>query len=182
MGFYKKTVPDVSNFKYNPKTGLLERFHLQRKCWVQVRTAPTCRGYFRVKIDGKLYMQHLIAFILMVGRMPKCEIDHINGDGLDNRWSNLRETDRRGNNGNKVMHREGKLCGINYRADRSRWKVTTTLNKKTYNLGHWKTKKKAVQIYDRAVRLIDAGDISGLRELKRSINSASIIGRPKINA
>jgi hypothetical protein len=47
--------------------------------------------YIRITKDGVKFWfyEHRIIWALMTGEWPK-EIDHINGNGWDNRWKNLR--------------------------------------------------------------------------------------------
>lgn len=59
------------------------------------------RGYRRLGFNGKLWLEHRLAFLYMTGSIPK-EIDHINMDSSDNRWSNLREAVGSGNQQNKA--------------------------------------------------------------------------------
>jgi hypothetical protein len=42
-----------------------------------------------IYIDGKDYPLHLIIILLMTRSFPKSVTRHINGNRLDNRWSNL---------------------------------------------------------------------------------------------
>ena len=51
-------------------------------------------GYLIIKIKGKQYKAHHIAWLLVYGEYPKYEIDHINKNKLDNRISNLRISNR----------------------------------------------------------------------------------------
>jgi hypothetical protein len=51
----------------------------------------------RIRIDGRLYKAHRLAWFYETGRWPKHEIDHINGDAADNRFENLRDVPHRQN-------------------------------------------------------------------------------------
>lgn len=56
-------------------------------------------GYIRTSIDGKRYVIHKLIYFYMTGEW--CDtIDHIDGDCRNNKFSNLRSTDRLGNMSN----------------------------------------------------------------------------------
>ena len=73
---------------YNPKTGLFTDLK-----GVAIGHDFKLKGkgtaYTTIVVDGKSYRAHRLAFIYMTGSAPGI-IDHINGDGTDNRWLNLR--------------------------------------------------------------------------------------------
>ncbi|WBF77943.1 hypothetical protein W70_248 [Escherichia phage W70] len=58
-------------------------------------------GYYRGMFKKKGYAAHRIVFYLYHNRWPTGEIDHINGDRLDNSPPNLREVDRSFNSANR---------------------------------------------------------------------------------
>lgn len=56
-----------------------------------INTDKTGKQYRRIRIGGRAYYAHRLAFLYVEGEMPD-EVDHKNGDGLDNRWQNLRKS------------------------------------------------------------------------------------------
>src|ERR1700730_6426271 len=89
---------------YDPETGIFR--------WIaksspfsniligDIAGSPLAHGYLQIKIDGEQYLQHRLAFLYMLGRLPKGEGEHANLDKADNRWCNLREATRSLNHGN----------------------------------------------------------------------------------
>ncbi|WP_168198431.1 HNH endonuclease [Pseudomonas sp. DG56-2] len=67
----------------------------------------TTTGYVLVKIDGRKYKGHHLAWLLMHGEWPEKEIDHRNGQPMDNRIDNLRLATPAQNQANKAR-RTGK--------------------------------------------------------------------------
>ena len=59
------------------------------------------KGYLRIKIYGKMLKAHRMAFAYMNGEWPEGYVDHIDGDIQNNKWDNLRITDKKGNARNR---------------------------------------------------------------------------------
>jgi len=85
-----------SNFSYDPKTGLIRRFDRANSCG-----SKDHYGYLILKIKGKQYKYHRVAWLLHYGSFPCFVIDHINGIRDDNRICNLREVTQHMNSANR---------------------------------------------------------------------------------
>ena len=92
----------------------------------------------RCKIRGKVVSFH--KQILKTNKV----IDHINGNGLDNRRVNLRECTHRENIRNQVNR---KTKGVYLRKDTGKWQAQIMVDYKHISLGCYTTKKEAVEAY-----------------------------------
>ena len=82
----------------------------------------------------------------------KSDVDHINGDKLDNRKSNLRLATRSQNMINKDVTKRSVsgLKGVYWFARDKKWISTIVVNYKTIFLGYFKSKEKAARSYKEA--------------------------------
>jgi len=81
-------------------------------------------------------------------------IDHINGNGLDNRRSNLRSCTTSENAMNAMKRRiaTSKFKGIYFNKFYRRWYAFICRNYKRYYLGYYKTEIEAALAYDKAAK------------------------------
>lgn len=89
-----------------------------------------------------------LCWLCETGCWPTHTIDHINGDSLDNRFSNLRDVPQSVNNQNKRAYKCNKtgFKGVDYH--NNKYQARVTKQGKTYCLGHFDTPEEAARAYD----------------------------------
>jgi hypothetical protein len=133
-------------FNYDPGTGVLTRKIRTSQC-VQIGDIAGCvnaGGYLVVGINSKLYQNHRIAFLHHHGYLPKF-LDHINGDGSDNRIINLRECAISQNNQNAKLRSDNTsgIKGVSWDEARKKWMAQLSIDGKNQYLGRFKKLSKA---------------------------------------
>lgn len=116
------------------------RWHLHKtKHGIYVRGYPVGR-----RRDGLYYMHRVIS-----RARGGEDVDHINGNGLDNRIENLRVCSRTQNNGNrrKIAKKSSKYKGVHFDKQTNKWRAEITHEGKRIRLGRFKTEKEAVNAY-----------------------------------
>lgn len=79
--------------------------------------------YVQVRLFGKLYLAHRLAWFYMTGKWPENRIDHRDGNGENNRFSNLREVDSPTNGKNCVLSKNNTsgVNGVYWNKANSKW-------------------------------------------------------------
>lgn len=92
-------------FTYDAKSGAMNwRVKPSRKVKVgDGITTVNGAGYIVVGYRGVRYLAHRIIWLMQTGDWPQGQIDHINHDRTDNRWSNLRDVSHEENARNKTL-------------------------------------------------------------------------------
>jgi hypothetical protein len=101
--------------------------------------------YRTVKIDGRQYQAHRLAYLLYTGAQPEGAIDHIDGNGLNNRASNLRDVTC-GENTRNARRRRDNTSGVNgvvWRKDLQKWRAVIRVEGRYQHLGHFDTIEEA---------------------------------------
>jgi hypothetical protein len=143
-------------FRVNDK-GELERLFRGLDWRVIDCKCNTTNGYCDVWFKGSMIRYHAIVYILHHGTIEDvdAEIDHSNGNKLDNRIENLRLVSKRENQQNRESHREGRLTGCYLDKRCNKWQAQIVINSKNIGLGLSNTELEAHQIYCKAIELIE---------------------------
>lgn len=144
---------------YDPATGIF-RWRVDRRSGrsharVQARAGDVAGsirtdGYLAIKIEGRSYRSHRLAWLYVYGRWPDPECDHRNCERNDNRIANLREATRAQNNANSSLRTDNAsgLKGV-YRRN-ARWAAQIRMNGALRHLGYFDTAKAAHAAYSAA--------------------------------
>jgi len=92
--------------------------------------------YFKISVKNRQYMAHRICWLLHHGKWPSALIDHEDGDGRNNRISNLNEVDGQKNNMN--MKKRSSLSGhtgVRWHKQGKKWNARIHFNGKEIGLG-----------------------------------------------
>lgn len=139
-------------YEYSPDTGQFVS-KTDRKQWSAGRVAGSKSTYIFLYVDGKRYRAHRLAWLYMTGDWPKHQIDHINGNKHDNRFSNLRDATAAENSQNiwkvRVDCTSG-LKGVAWRERNKKWHATIRICGRSKHLGYFETAEAAHAAYVRA--------------------------------
>jgi len=108
--------------------------------------------YVKIGIDGVKYYAHRLAFLIKEGRWPKEQVDHINGDGTDNRWSNLREVTQAVNSRNATLRADNKTgrTGVIWDKRKQKWRAEIRVDDEGIHLGYFEDFEQAVKAREEA--------------------------------
>jgi hypothetical protein len=115
-------------------------------------------GYILIRVLGRSYPAHRLAWLYVNGEMPNDDIDHINGNRADNRIANLRDVTRVVNlqNRRKGIGRSG-LIGAHWFSPANCWQSSIRVNGENIPLGYFKTPEAAHEAYMTAKRELHEG-------------------------
>ena len=97
-------------------------------------------------VNGENFLAHRVIWKLFHGRNP-VGIDHINGNGLDNRIANLREATIAENNKNSSIpsHNTSGVVGLSWDKGRNKWEAYISVGDKKVTLGRFTNKDDAIE-------------------------------------
>lgn len=152
------------NLDYNPETGVFTRKIVNgyARC-IHVGDVAGClnHGYIKIKLNGKTYPAHRLAWIYVYGDIPDgFEIDHKEGKEAGNGIENLRCVIHAVNGQNRRSCQENNksgFLGVGWHKAAEKWYARIKLNGKSKFLGSFDLPELAYEAYLAAKRELHQG-------------------------
>lgn len=134
-------------------------------------------GYRSITIDGRKYLESRLAHFYVTGAWPLGQVDHRDGDVVNNRWLNLRVASPSQNSANRGPTRKNKsgFKGVSPHVD-GKWIATICVNYEKKYLGLHETKEQAAAAYAAAATAYFgefARTVKGERAARRGTSAAT---------
>lgn len=152
----------LSVMSYDPGTGHFTYRYKTHGCVRLDRPAGSLHkttGYRWLYVDSAQVMEHRAAFLYMTGAWPSGEVDHIDGNRSNNKWSNLRDVPKSVNLQNQRAARADNSLGFQgvwKNGNRYASRIQLPAGKRMY-LGSYGTPEEAHAAYIRAKRKFHEG-------------------------
>jgi hypothetical protein len=153
-------------YEYDPEAGRV-RFAIDRKCGrgrVRCKAGELAgsvnKGRRLLQADGVRLFEHRVVWALCKGKWPEMEIDHINGDPLDNHIENLRDVSSSVNKQNQRKARSDSssgFLGAHWNAQAGKWQGRIRFSGKYKHLGFFDDPRDAHAAYVGAKRELHPG-------------------------
>jgi len=142
-------------FDYNPDTGIIiwkkptnQRIKVGQEAGsLNVRTKNLV--YRLIKFNHGNYKAHRLAYYMHHGIDPRNnDIDHEDGNGLNNKINNLRVATRSENGRNRKLQKNNTsgVTGVAWDKKRRRWEARIKINGKVRYLGYYPNIQDAIQV------------------------------------
>lgn len=157
--------PETGAFTWLPRPERLFRTNGAYRSWnshYANKSAGSQRHdlYWEMRVFGKRYRAHRLAWLYMTGEMPTHEIDHRDGDPSNNRIDNLRDVSTSVNMQNQrkatSRNKSSGMLGVT-KGDGNRWKAAIVICGKRRHLGCFDTPAAAHAAYLTAKRIAHPG-------------------------
>lgn len=132
------------------------RFSAEGK-WRKIKKTPDSNGYVQVQFLNRILPYHHIVMMIALNRKLRNEeqIDHIDGNPLNNQLNNLRICTPRQNTQNKIIHRNGKLVGMSYNNRTRLYEAYIVIKNTQCYLGSFLEEEVACNAYKLACENVD---------------------------
>ena len=127
------------------------RFALTVAGYITKTNARCMVKYVDIRITinkhGRIYKAHVLAYLYMVGRYPVGDVDHINQNGLDNSWKNLRDVSHSTNLKNSKIQKNNVsgFNGVCWYKPYEKWQVQVYSNGEKFHGGYFLNLDDAIE-------------------------------------
>lgn len=137
---------------YDPETGAFTWRRPKPKVRVGMRAGTVQWGYVVIRLCGRDYAAHRLAWLHVHGEWPNGLVDHENREPLDNRLTNLRPANGTQNNANTALQRNNTsgFKGVSFHGSSGRWRAVIKKNGVARQIGSFESAAEAADAYDRA--------------------------------
>lgn len=122
--------------------------------------APHNAGYIQIMVDGENHLAHRLAWLHFYGEWPAQEVDHMNGDRLDNGITNLRDVPNAINMQNlrgPTSKNTSGFLGVSWSAKDRTWVAHISLRNRSHYVGSYDDPATAYAAYIARKRLMHEG-------------------------
>ena len=104
------------------------------------------KPYRHICANQQRYRAHRLAFLYMTGGFPEDQVDHEDGNGLNNAWSNLRPVTSAENakNMRKRDNNTSGVTGVYWHKKGKKWQAKIMLDGRGIHLGLFLSKEDAI--------------------------------------
>lgn len=141
-GVFTWKVRTRHHFKNDGAFKMWNRRYSDRECG-RVKENANGKSYRTIMLDGGSKCAHRLAWFIFNGEIDESmQIDHINGNGLDDRIENLRQVTASENSKNLRMHKGNTsgFCGVRFCKSYGKWQARIGKD----NLGYFNSYEDAV--------------------------------------
>lgn len=135
--------------RYDPSTGNFWWREQARGRRLGQRAGRMASGYVQIHLDKKRYQAHWLVWFYHNGTWPTDEVDHINGNKLDNRIENLRLATRCENRQNHKMMKNNTsgFRGVHWSKKEGKWIASICIAGTQKRLGAFTSPEEASECY-----------------------------------
>lgn len=167
-------------YTYNPDTGNVckdgKPMGRRKAEYLIVHVGTSDPDYVSVQCN---LPAHCIAWYLTHGVWAETDLDHIDGDGTNNKLNNLRLATRSQNNFNRRKQTKpasSQYKGVSYDKRHSKWHTYIRQDGKKKTIGYFATEEEAARVYDTHALLL-CGEYARLNFPPTTLPHTSVEGQ-----